>query len=145
MNVKRNLFTFQEELLRLISPDEEAQEKGSVILTHARPVAVLANTSQSEVGDLANGEELDWSRLVSAAARVIQGTSSNHAIKMEQEEEQVPTHDETEDQDSLASWIDDVTEKLRLETEPFVATGYAYTFATIYHDLLIGTGNRILI
>ena len=107
-----------------------------MILTRARPAAVLGNTSQSEMSDLTGSDDLDWTSLVSAAARAIQGAATTMATAQEEDEdaeedddevaepegeeeedEEVPTHDEVESQDSLTSWIDDVTEKLRMEAE----------------------------
>ena len=132
-------------------------------MTRARPAAVLGNTSQSELGsDLNDSDDLDWSSLVSAAARAIQGTASSSSpaavaavaaaaglvevVDADAEDDaepldddvgdadgedddadgedaddddrvQVPTRDQPETQDSLTSWIDDVTEKLRIEAE----------------------------
>ena len=124
----------------MISPDAADEttsvDHSSVIVTHARPAhAVLssANTSvqSADIADLADSEEMDWSRLVHAAARAIQGaaTSMSSSVQDEGDDEDVddmmmeeeveePTRDGgSENQDSLTSWIDDVTEKLRLEAE----------------------------
>ena len=67
-NSQRCSSNLQEDLLRLITPDEE-------VVTRALPVAcVLSNESTSEtpVPNVAD-EDMDWSRLVDAAARAIQG------------------------------------------------------------------------
>jgi hypothetical protein len=130
---KRCSTNLQEELLRLISPDAvdevTADIDSSVIVTHARPAnAVLSSANSSvqsaDMADLPDSEEMDWSRLVHAAARAIQGTASSMVSAPEDVEDdlmddeiEVPTRDESDNQDSLTSWIDDVTEKLRLEAE----------------------------
>jgi hypothetical protein len=130
---KRCSTNLQEELLRLISPDAvdevTADIDSSVIVTHARPAnAVLSSANSSvqsaDMADLPDSEEMDWSRLVHAAARAIQGTASSMVSAPEDVEDDLmddeieePTRDGSDNQDSLTSWIDDVTEKLRLEAE----------------------------
>jgi len=169
-NSQRCSSNLQEDLLRLITPDEE-------VVTRAHPVAcVLSNGSTPEIpAPNAVDEDMDWSRLVDAAARAIQGKPTNNikhvsliwrfnlftlgaATSMvsvpedqqeQQEEEQltqqpqqlqqpqqsqqqpklpspsilvhpppIPTIQiDADQQDSLTSWIDDVTEKLRIEAE----------------------------
>lgn len=152
---KRCSTNLQEELLRLIDPDavDETGADDSVILTHARPAnAVLsANTSvqsadvadMADLPDLPDSEEMDWSQLVHAAARAIQGAATGGGVvpgvtkqcaeneeddDLHDEEIEEPTRDNpNETQDSLTSWIDDVTEKLRIEAESGenAANGYA--------------------
>lgn len=129
---KRCSTNLQEELLRLISPDtvdEVSADDSSVIVTHARPAnAVLSSANSSvqsaDMADLPDSEEMDWSRLVHAAAMAIQGAATTMATAQEDveddlmdEEVEEPTRDGSDNQDSLTSWIDDVTEKLRLEAE----------------------------
>lgn len=129
---KRSSTNLQEDLLRLIGPDavdEVSADDSSVIVTHARPAnAVLSSANSSvqsaDMADLPDAEEMDWSRLVHAAARAIQGTASSMASAPEdvdddllEDEIEEPTRDGSDNQDSLTSWIDDVTEKLRIEAE----------------------------
>ena len=130
---KRCSTNLQEELLRLISPDavdEASADDSSVIVTHARPAnAVLSSANSSvqsaDMADLPDSEEMDWSRLVHAAARAIQGAATTMAsaqedvddVELMDDEVEEPTRDGSDNQDSLTSWIDDVTEKLRLEAE----------------------------
>ncbi|XP_057379207.1 signal-induced proliferation-associated 1-like protein 1 [Daphnia carinata] len=129
---KRSSTNLQEDLLRLISPDavdEVSADDSSVIVTHARPAnAVLSSANSSvqsaDMADLPDSEEMDWSRLVHAAARAIQGAATTMASAQEDvdddlmdDEVEEPTRDGSDNQDSLTSWIDDVTEKLRLEAE----------------------------
>lgn len=151
---KRSSTNLQEELLRLISPDTvdevSADDSSSVIVTHARPAnAVLSSANSSvqsaDMADLPDSEEMDWSRLVHAAARAIQGAATTMASAQEDvdddlmdDEVEEPTHDGSDNQDSLTSWIDDVTEKLRLEAEAADSPpgGYANQFFTIFLRLL---------
>ena len=135
---KRASTNLQEELLRLISPDTVDEEEPSVILTHARPVAVQSSSTDAMANELPDAEEMDWSRLVHAAARAIQGAASSISSTQEEDEDedvvqhlhqeperQSPIGDASDNQDSLTSWIDDVTEKLRLEAEAAVSAAAA--------------------
>ena len=121
---KRCSSNLQEELLRLISPDAE-ETSDSVIVTHARP-AVAVQSSPDVTAVMPDAEEMDWSRLVHAAARAIQGTASEAMMPITSTPDDMsngevgredPNRDSSDNQDSLTSWIDDVTEKLRLEAE----------------------------
>lgn len=127
---KRGSTNLQEELLRLISPDADDVTSDAVIVTHARPVAVQSSPDVTAVPCTLpdDAEEMDWSRLVHAAARAIQGTvggppmpeelmRGEGRVLEEVGDEEDPTRDGSDNQDSLTSWIDDVTEKLRLEAE----------------------------
>lgn len=137
---KRSSTNLQEELLRLISPDAD-EPSDAVIVTHARPVVAVPTTPDAATTTVTSnlpedGEEMDWSRLVHAAARAIQGTVTTNSSRIEEvrntdlpegeDEDEDPTRDGSDNHDSLTSWIDDVTEKLRLEAEAADAHSQGY-------------------
>lgn len=133
-NSQRCSSNLQEDLLRLISPDED-------VVTRAHPVPVSGLSSDGSASQEATpstaDEEMDWSRLVDAAARAIQGAATSMVSVPAEEQQQPPppklppsssnpaAHPpripaitiDADQQDSLTSWIDDVSEKLRIQAD----------------------------